>query len=236
MAAASRAGEWIRPAGWHSSGGAGRRRSEGPQPAGRADHGREGPQPDLAQVAPRPAPCRARNSSIDIALDGQVAGHEGPGHAQLPRGPQDPPHGVDRADVHGADPVGGPDAACRPRTRIAPGRRCRPPAGGRVPGPRRRCRATGGPTAGGPGAPVAGSAAGRRCPLRVRRPRQLGDHARPPRPGARVPVGPDPMATGPDSVTDPDRRPGAAAGTPGRAYRPVWAEILPARTARTNAS
>ena len=46
----------------------------------------------------------------DVAFDGEVTGHEGPGHAQLAGGPEDPAQGVDRADLMVPTPSLGPSA------------------------------------------------------------------------------------------------------------------------------
>ncbi len=73
----------------------------------------------------------AREQPVEVAFDGQVAGDERTGHAQLAGRPQDAPHRVGRADPQGADAVGRPDGAPVPELEAEPGDRCPPRPGGR---------------------------------------------------------------------------------------------------------
>ena len=83
-------------------GGRGQRRTEHAQAPGRLHHGGHGPQTDLAEVAGRRVVERAQQL-VEVAFDGEVAGDEGAGHAQLARRPQDATDGVGRSDPQGAD-------------------------------------------------------------------------------------------------------------------------------------
>ena len=221
----------------------GRRRPEDPQATCGPDHGGQGPEADPAEI-PRRGVVQGAQQRVQVALDGQVAGDVGPGHAQLARGPQDPPDGVRRADPQGPDAVGGPDAGTVPE--LEPDRDARAHHGPHERGQRRGGTVTGrwiGATVRGvvrssrSGGPAGGVQWGTlRC---GRCARQLGDHGRPPRPGATIPVGVDPRTVR-RSSTRPGGRPvrAGSGGAPrsGEAYRPVRAEILPVRTALTRSS
>ena len=66
--------------------------------------------PMLAEVAPRSVVEHPQQGE-DVAIGGDVPGNEGPGHAELARGPQDPAEGVGRSELERPDAVGGSDAA-----------------------------------------------------------------------------------------------------------------------------